>query len=159
MVLLRGCAQDFWKGKVQLCGKYKPSMSTSHGYLVQRKIWLAGHWFTVDPNTASMHLPPHFGDVAVSSNGIFWKLFSALLFMLTFWIIKLSTLKSELLWTSVRMDQMTSRGPFQLRVFPEFRIQRLFTYFWWCLFCKDPFQTRLKSCAPFCNPFFSSSTN
>lgn len=148
MVLLRVCAQDFWK--IQLCGKYKPSMSTSHGYLVQKKIWLAGHSFTVDPNIASTQLPLHFGDVADSSNGIFWKLFSLLLFRLTFWIIKLSTLKSELLWTSVRMDQRS----FQLRVFPEFSIQRLFTYFWWSLFCKGPFQTRLKSCTLFCNPFF-----
>lgn len=30
-VLLRVCAQDFWKGKIQFCGKYKPSMNTSSG--------------------------------------------------------------------------------------------------------------------------------
>lgn len=98
-VLLRACAQDFWKGKIQLCGKYKLSMSTSRGYPIQKKILLAGHWFTLDPNIASMQLPLHFGDVVVSSNGIFWKSFSVLLFMLTSWIIKLNTLKSALLWT------------------------------------------------------------
>lgn len=119
-------AQDFWKGKTQLCGKYKPSMSTSRGYPVQKKIWPAGHWFTLDPNITSRQLPLHFGDVVVSPNGMFWKSFSVLLFMLTFCIIKLSTSKSALLWASVRIDQMTSRDPFQLRVFPEFKIQRLF---------------------------------
>lgn len=30
-VLLRVCAQDFWKGKIWFCGKYKPSMNTSSG--------------------------------------------------------------------------------------------------------------------------------
>lgn len=123
-VLLKVCAQDFWKGKTQLCGKYKPSMSTSRGYLIQKKIRLAGHWFTLDPNITSRQLPLHFGDVIVSPNGMFWKSFSVLLFMLTFWIIKLSTLKSALLWASVRIDKTTSRGPFQLRVFSEFKIQR-----------------------------------
>lgn len=119
--------KDFWKGKIQLCGKYKPSTSTSHGYPVQEKILLAEHCFTLDPNIASMQLSLHFDDVVVSSNGMLWKSFSVLLFMLTFLITKLRTLKSALPWTSVRIDQMTSRGPFQLRVFPEFKIQRWFT--------------------------------
>lgn len=126
--------QSFWEPENRIFERERFSSVGSispvwalHMDIPYRKNFLAGHWFTLDPDIASMQLPLHFGDVVVSSNGMFWKSFSVLLFMLTFWIIKLSTLKSGLLWTSVRIDQMTSRGPFQLRVFPEFKIQRLFT--------------------------------
>lgn len=111
--------QHFWESvhrifereRFSSVGSISPVWALHMDSLYRKKNQLAEHWFTLDPNIVSMQLPLHLGDVVVSSNGMFWKSLSVLLFMLTFWIIKLSTFKSALLWISIRIDQMTSRGP------------------------------------------------